>query len=368
MSHEVRLTRSGTGDRPDLELSKWKSYEIESNMLELADAFHLVAPNIDGELAGQVLKEDEIQIVVDGETVLTGNVDDVRYDGSDDGATVNITGRDKGRFLVDCSARVASLHGKTLKTLAEALTSDWIDEWKTSGTVALPSVKKMKVDPGEKVIDCLKRFADIAKVLIWVREDGVGIIGKPDYNQHVEHALYRYKRSSKLRGLNNVLLGAVTESSRDQFSTITVLTSAANTGGGGLFGGGGGSLLGGSGKGQSKIKGSAVDATVANGKWLVIPGATAKNAAQAKILAEEHRDLATFRAWTGVYTVRGHKNGASVNEEGDLWRVNTLCSLVDELAGVTSGCFIVTRRRFTCDEQSGTRTEVEIHPAGVYLV
>jgi prophage tail gpP-like protein len=359
-AHEVRLSVSGTGTRADFEIDRWKSYEIESNMLELADAFCLTAPNIDGEFAGKVLKEDEVQVVVDGETVLVGNVDEVRYDGSDDGSTVTISGRDKGRFLVDCCAQVVSLRGQTLQSLAERLTSDWIDTWETSGAVALPSVKRMKVEPSEKVLDCLMRFASIAKVLIWIREDGVGIIGKPDYSQAITHELYRYKRSSKLRSLNNVERGTVTESSRDQFSAITALTSAANTGGGGLFGGSSGGLFGGGGKGQSKIKGTALDATVPNNKWLAIAGSTAKNAAQAKILAEEHRDLAAFRAWTGVYTVRGHKN------RDELWRVNTLCSLVDELAGIAFGSYLVTRRRFMASEQ-GTSTEVELHPTGIYL-
>lgn len=346
-------------------LAKWRSYEVEADLLTPADAFHFTAPNIDASLAGKVKPEDAAQLSVDGVAVMVGNVDDVIYDAGDEGATVDISGRDRGRFLQDCSARPCSLKGQTLETLADQLASSWVSTWFTNqvGAGTLPRAKKFKVDPGETVLECLNRFAALAKVIIWLDEQGRGVIGRPNYTQRPLFSLYRYLPGSPNSWRTNVKRGRVTETSRDSFSHQVCLSAISNSGGGGLFGGGrGGGLFGGTrGKSGSKLKGSALDTTVTTYKPRVFSG-NATNVNQARILAEEEVEKAKFGAWKGVYTVPGHYN----NDE--LWRIDTMCTLVDEYAGISGESFYVMRRRFTCDEAGGINTEVELRRAGVYLV
>lgn len=326
------------------ELRSWQSYEIESDIFTPADAFSFVAPNPDGELAGVISKEDDVAIEINDELVMVGNVDDVVYDVDDGGSVVRITGRDRGRFLVDCSSPVVSLHGQTLKSLAERIAGAWIPTWLVQDGVALPHVKKMKVDPGESPLDVLTRFAEQAKVIIWVDEEGRGVIGRPDYSQPEDFSLYRFGGKSPYRKNNNVLRGTVTESSRDQFSQVTVLSQCSSRG---LFS-----------SGASKIKSYAREPSIHNKPRVVTGQAT--SAAQAKTLAERQVQRAAFDAWKAEYTVAGHENS------GKLWRTNTLCMLVDELAGVSAGSYFVSRRRFYVNDQ-GCFTDIELHPSGVYL-
>lgn len=356
---QVRLTAAA------IEIAKWKRYEVESALLTPADAFHFTAPNIEGYYTGAIKPEAAVRVTIDGTLVMVGNVDDVDYDVTEDGAIIQIAGRDRGRFLQDCSARPCSLKGQTLESLADQLASDWVPVWFTNqiGAGKLPRAKKFKVDPGETVLDCLNRFAAIAKVIIWLDEQGRGVIGRPNYQQPASFALYRYLSTSSNAVKNNVLRGRVSETSRESFSQQTCLSAISNSsGGGGLFGGGkGGSLFGGTrGKSASKLKGTAIDSTVPTFKPKVFSGSAA-NMGQARTLAEEEVQKAKFGAWRGVYTVPGHYN------QGKLWAIDKLCTLVDEVAGVSGETMYVVRRRFVCDE-NGLSTEVELRRAGVYLV
>lgn len=359
----VCLSLRSNDRREPIELSKWKSYEVESDLLTPADAFHFVAPNINGEHAGEIIPEDTVRVTVDGEVVAVGNVDDVAYEVTDEGSTLSIAGRDPGRFLADCSARVVRLQGKTLEDLARILAEEWVPIWMTNqiGSTALPRAKKFKVDPGETVLDCLNRFAAQAKVLIWIDEQGRGVIGRPNYRQAPSFALYRYLPDSPNASRNNVLTGRIALTSRESFSTVTCLSAVSNSGsGGGLFGGGGGGLFGGGhGKSKSKLRGTATDRSVRTHKPKVISGQAA-NTKQAQTLAEEEVQKAQFGSWRGIFTVPGHYNN------GKLWSIDTLCTLTDEVSGF-HGTYYVVRRRFTGDS-GGARTEVELRPKGIYLV
>lgn len=365
-NHEVRLIAAGR------ELTRWLSYEIDSDMMTPADAFHLAASNAGGVMVGVVEPEQEVRVVVDGAVVLLGRVDEVAYEGTADGATVQITGRDRGRYLVDCSAAVVSLQNQTLKTLAEALAGNgtaakpgpgWIPVWQVSGNRALPAVKKAKVDPGDSVLDVLTRYAEAAGMIIWLDEQGRGIIGRPDYTQKPLFSIYRYLPSSEMRSRNNTLSGTVTSSTRERFSQVAVLSQVANRkSAAGLFSGGSRSLFSTRGRSASKLRGVALDAALVAAnvhKPRCVTGQCA-NTAQCSAKATETVQRAQFEGWTATYTVKGHGQG------DELWRVNTLCTLIDELAGVTGLRTLVSRRRFVGGER-GQTTEITLHEAGVWL-
>lgn len=353
---EVKLVVAGR------ELSRWQSYEVESDMLTPADAFHFVASNAAAQMVGVVEPEQEARVVVDGTTALIGRIDEVTYEGDGDGAKVTITGRDRGRYLTDCSAAVISRKGQTLKSLAELLTREWIPVWQVSGNRPLPQVKKFKVDPGDTVLDVLNRYAEAAGMIVWIDEQGRGIIGRPDYTQKPLFSIYRYRSGSELRTRNNTLSGRVASSTRERFSQVVVLSAISNGGGRGLFASGSSSLFGTRGRGASKLKGRALDAALVAAnvhKPKCIPGQSA-NTAQARAKAEETVARAQFEGWSAVYTVKGHAQG------GEVWRTNTLCTLVDELAGVDGKTCLVRRRRLIGGEH-GRTTEVTLHEAGVWL-
>ena len=328
------------------QVARWNGYQIESDMATPADAFSLMAPNPGGYLSGKVHPEDAVRLLVDGELVCTGNLDEVRTDCDERGPIMEMIGRDRGRFLVDCSAPPLSLHGQTLKTLAEKLTGDWITKWEIEGAVKLQPVKRMKVDPGESPLDVLARFVDAAGCIIWLKEDGTGVIGRPNYKQPVDFELYRYLGSSPRRSKNNIVSGGLTDSSKDRFSELTVLASAA----------GSKTIYA---AGASKLKTTARDSGITTHKPKVITGG-AVNTAQAQARAGRLVDEGRFEGWQCNYIVKGHRN----NDK--LWRTNALCRLIDEVSGIDGEVCLVRRRRFVAGDR-GKVTEVTLHRAGVWL-
>jgi len=327
-----------------IQIAKWSSYQVESDMLTPADAFSFGAPNPRAYLTGALHEEDEVRVFVDGELVCTGNLDEVREHGDRSGNTVECTGRDKGRFLVDCSALPVTIHGQTIKSLAEKLTAIWGIKWEIEGSVKLQPVKRMKVDPGESPMDVLIRFVDAAGCIIWFKEDGTGVIGKPNYKQAPEFELRRHRSGTK-RQLNNILSGGRTRNSRERFSEIAVLASGA-------------SPAAGYAAGASKINGQALDLAIRNKPRILTGGAL--NMAQAKARAERMVQLGQFTGDTLDYVVPGHQNC------GRLWRANSLCRVFDEVAGIDGELWLVRRRRFVGGDQ-GRQTELSLHPAGVWL-
>lgn len=328
------------------ELSKWQSFAIESDILTPADAFNFRATNKGGEFAGLINPGDRVEVTVDGSKQMVGYVDDVICDCDEGGAFLDITGRDLFLFLVDCSAPAISLHNLTLKQLAERLTASWIDSWEVDSTITLPRVKKMKIEPGDSPLEVLQRFCEQAKVTMWLSPDGAGIIGKPNYNQPISNYLYRCVGASPYGNLNNIIRGPVTRTWREQFSTVTVGGSTANTKN--IFG-----------SGSSKFKAQALDGTVPIARPKNISSGNVANTKQAKILADETVQKGQFESLKLEYTVAGFYNNNL------LWAPDTLCAVKDEIAGIDD-IYYLTRRRFYNDGQ-GNFTDIELHKKGVWL-
>lgn len=337
---DVRLIVGG------IELYKWQSFAIESDILTPADAFNFRAPNRNGELAGIINPGDRVEVSVDSEVQMVGYVDEVGYDCDANESAVDITGRDLFQFLVDCSAPAISLHSLTLQTLAEKLTSEWIDEWQVTSNVALPSIKKMKIEPGDNPLEVIQRFAQQAQMTVWLSADGKGIIGKPNYTQAPSYYLYRYPGSNDNRKMNNIIRGRVTNTWKDQFSTVTVGGSVANSDK--VFG-----------SGSSKFKARAIDSTIKINKPKNISSGNVANTKQAKILADEEVQKGRFESQILEYTVKGFYNNNA------LWQIDKACAIEDTVAGV-SGVYYVTRRRFYNDGE-GDFTDVSLRKSGVWL-
>ena len=112
------------------EFTRWQSYEIESDLLQESDAFSFTADNSNGKFATHPIGPgDEFKLFLDDQLQMTGNIDDVAYQCSADGASVTISGRDKFAFLIDCSADLEHYRNPDLKILAEKVSSKWISTW-----------------------------------------------------------------------------------------------------------------------------------------------------------------------------------------------------------------------------------------------
>lgn len=331
------------------ELTRWRSYSIDSDLLATSDAFSFVAGNDDGALAGVAHKGDRCKVLIDGDVEMQGHVDDVEYDGDASGETVTITGRDDGAWLSDCSAKPLSMAKPSLLELAAKLTEGQIDTW--TAAVELELTENVKVQPGEKVEDVLRRYARKLNVLIWLAADGAGRIGRPNYYQPAAAALYRYLASDPRAASNNVIQRKVRESWRDQHSPITMHGVRGNT-----------TRIGGR---HAHSTCQAIDPELSIDRPLVMSEGNVKSKAEGQRMADREVARRRFEATTLEYSVRGFYGTPPAGGERTRFAIDTMIDVVDAPAGRT-GSYWCSRRTFTGGTE-GQLTQLKLHPAGIWL-
>lgn len=327
------------------ELSEWQSYSIESDLLTPADAFSFRAANHKGELTGLLSSGMTAEVEIDGEIQITGHVDEIEETADSSGAFVQITGRDLFHYLLDVSATPKTLHNKTLLTLAQYLSEGVIDTWETSTTITLPVIPTIKIEPGESKMDVLNKYAKKAKVLIWCKPDGTGVIDRPTYNQSALFFLRRYVTDSARKQENNIISGGVRDVISGRHSSITALATSAN-------------LKAIYGKG-AKYKGEVEDDTFPLTKPWIMSDGQAKNTTEARDAATLKMQEDIFEGWQANYTVKGHYN------TDRLWQIDNLCDVYDECSSA-KGVYYIVKRRFY-DDGNGKFTDVSLRKKDIYL-
>ena len=376
----------GTGTDA-LEIGDWDRCEIESNMLEPADAFSVSCTNKGGVLAAAIAPGDPVLTTIDNAAVMVGRVDDVDYDDEDDSRVI-VSGRDLFLFLVDAHVEETKTHKNlNLLDLAEQLSkTNWGITWVSDDT-GTELIKRVKVEPGDAPWDVLQDQIKRKDVIIWLDPDGTGQIGKPDYTQASRYQLLRYVDESRRR-YNNIIRGKVHETWQDRPSRITVHGQGRNT----FIDSGAatvtkfviddselqrfmGARASAVGQAQAtptislttttikpRRQARALDISIEDKPAVVVDG-NVRTLKEAQAIANRLMGKAKFDSLVLTYTVKGFYGR---KERVDaLWTPNTMCDVNDEMTGAL-GSYFVSRRRFV-REEAGDFTEVELHPAGEWL-
>jgi prophage tail gpP-like protein len=329
----------------------WSSWSIESDLVTPSDAFRVEAPNVAGKLAGKFHEGQDIEVLIDGEKQLVGIIDDVIYRTTNEGARIELVGRDSFCDLVDCSATPKTYTSTDLLALAKALSPSWLTGWvKTSGVTL--GKRTVKIDPGDSKMDVLQREAKKDVVILWLTHDGIPTIGKPDYTTSPVHRLRLWLPSSGMTSQNNIESCEVTRSMRDRFSKITVYGHGSNS-----------SAVYGK---QARHKQSATDADLDITRELILSDGDAKTIALAKIRAQREVADRTFGAFTVEATVRGHYGtDPDSGDSNGLYQIDQQVDFIDE-ASDTRGRLWISKRRFEGDE-NGQVTNLSLRVPKVWL-
>lgn len=155
----------------------WTSLRIERGMEQISGTFSL---GITERWAGQAEKRpiragQACQVLIDGDPVITGYVDDVNPSYDKDQHGITVSGRDKTADLVDCSAihKGGQWKGVKLNKIAADLCAPFgikvIVETGVDVGAAIPS---LKIQEGEPVFQVLERAARMRALLLV--SDGLG--------------------------------------------------------------------------------------------------------------------------------------------------------------------------------------------------
>lgn len=198
----------------------WDGWSIESDLLTPADAFELELHTNNAARLPEVIKEGApCSLTLDGDLVLTGQVDEFEHDISRQGISMRINGRDRAALLVDCSAPFVSMREASLKEIIDQVVTPLgaykveirADEAKTR--------RRIQIEPGQTAWEALLQVAEANGLWPWVEPDGRLIIGGPNYTTPPVGALVLQEDGVG----NNVQRLTVRRSIANRYSQITVL-------------------------------------------------------------------------------------------------------------------------------------------------
>ena len=327
------------------EIQHWERYEIESDLLTPADAFHLVTRCVPG-WRSSLKKGATVQLTVNGQVAMVGILEGTSVI-TDRGKTeLVIEGRDfAGCRMVDQAAPFLSLESVPLRTLVSRCAKEaGVTVQFIAG--AGGTVQDYKSNPGESCWDVCWRACSKLGVGLWGDEQGNLICGRPNYEgpprMRLEHHL-----NGPASARNNVERIAVHESIAERFSLIEI------------YGQKQGNSLDFGESAAGAILASGTDPDVPYRKVLRIVDSDAKDQGTAQLRANTEVGIRKMKATLIEALVPLHSQNQLV------YKTNDLAQVIDD-ASETNGMYYITKRRFTYNRLEGQHTYLVLTIPGVW--
>ncbi|STZ75573.1 phage baseplate assembly protein [Bergeriella denitrificans] len=319
----------------------WLSYDIDSDFLIPADGFDFELGLPEGQEVPD-LSGEQCEVVVNGETVLTGIIGSQHHDKSKGSRSLRLSGRDLAGLLVDCSAPQLNVKGMTVLDAAKKL----VEPWPQIKQVVLRAEKndtldKIDIEPGESVWQALTHLANSVGLHPWMEPDGTLVVGGADYAGEPVATLC-WSRHDKRRNVERV---SIERDSDNRYSEVTFLAQSHGRSGN-------------SAKHDLKWVHTDPTMTLHKPKTVVVSDADNLDALQ----RQAKKQLADWRleGFTLNITVGDHKT-----DSGKLWQPGQRVHVIDEEDGIDA-IYYLMGRRFNLSRSGGTTTELRLKEDGVW--
>jgi prophage tail gpP-like protein len=329
----------------------WATYDVDSDLLIPADAWHVTLGLRDGRLPPAVSAGALVEVRVGDERVMMGRVDEVTHQISRHEQSFSLSGRDKAADLVDCSAPIFVKQQATLGEIVAALTKPFgITKYRIDADRRRVR-EKVNVEPGDAAWDALAHAAEANGLWPWFEPDGTLVIGGPDYSRP-EVATLILRRDGQG---NNVESLALHRSIAERYSHLTVLGQTHGTA-------------------QEEGK-HAIGATFKDAEMLaiayrpkIIVDHESDNAGVAEDRARKLIADARLKGFALTARVKGHVIVAPGQPtDGKLWSPGQRVHVVSELQGL-DGTYFLIGRRFTGGRSEGAMTELRLVEDGTWVL
>ena len=329
MTTDVRLKVGGH------EYGGWKSVRVTRGIEAVSGSFDL---SISERWPGQSIDwpihiEDECTLLVAGEPMIVGYVDDkaISYDASSHSITVS--GKDWTAALVECSADLDDWEFKnaSILTLTQKLCRPFGIDVSLQDGLTVDAVSKLSVDPGETAFDALDRLCRLAGVLP-VSDGAGGLL--------LTRAGSRRAVTELVEG-KNILAASSEHNATGVYRSYRVLgqrSGSSET----------------HGANAASVAGSASDLTVRRlERSLLVRADGNVSPAQAQTRAEWEATVRAGRAFSASVTVQGWTQG-----NGRPWPVNALVGVRSPLLGIDSD-MLIAEATYTLDD-GGSKTTLAL--------
>jgi prophage tail gpP-like protein len=314
----------------------WESVSVERSLDALANGFNLTLARLPD--ASGIAPGAACEVRLDGETVVTGYIDQTDESMGTGGRTLSISGRDKTGDLVDCSAMLpgGKATGNVLM-IAEALCAPFGITVSIAGHPVSP-VGGFQVETGETVHEALKRLLKATGLTV-ISDGKGGVVLTRAADGHVATPLV-YGR--------NIISMSLKRDETQVFSQYMVK----------------GQQQAGDGVTPQQASGPlGVQANPAMRRYrpLVLTAENQTNTARAMGRAQWEQATRAAKAISIEVETVGWRTKI---EQGELWPVNRLVQLDSPLA---AGLFLITR---VAHEQgmSGTTTRLTLAPSDAFTL
>lgn len=246
-------------------------------------------------------------VQLDGETVITGYVDEVQPSYDATSHEISVSGRDRTGDLVDCSASHSpgEWHNASVERIAQELANPFGVDVKVG--LAAPRFKRFRLEEGETAFEALDRLCRMRALLATSDVHG---------NLHLVRSGNGGTASVVLERGVNILSASGTFSGKDRYSTYTVKAQQPG--------------LDVDPQDAAQISGHVGDGAVPRHRPLVMLAEDAADPSSAQTRAQWERDTRKARANTVTVSVQGWRERPS----GPLWMPNKLVRLRDSWLGI----------------------------------
>lgn len=322
----------------------WSSYEIDSDLLTPADAWHVSLGMSGGQMPPDVVAGAPVEVRVGGETVLTGRIDEVDHQVGKNTHTFSLSGRDQAADLVDCSAPVFVAKMVSLKEIVAKIVSAFGIRRSRIDADATLTREKINIEPGDSAWDALAHAAEANGLWPWFEPDGTLVIGGPDYSTPVVATLILRKSGKG----NNVISLAKQTSVHARYSEVTVLGQTHGT-----------DLE----PGKHALRATAKDDGMSWYRPKIVVDHEADNQAVCRDRARKLIADSRLNGLTLSAMVKGHRTAS----DGLLWKPGMRIRVISELHGLDAIYFLMARK-FTRNRMDGTRTALTLKEDGVWVL
>jgi len=311
----------------------WVDASVQRSIEQVSGTFELGVTERwpDQPTARQIRPGDACTVQVDGETVITGYVDDVDLGYDKETHAVQIRGRDATGDLVDSSAMSGKWKGQTLAKLATTV----CEPFGISVTDLAQddyTFTALETDSGETVFELLERASRHVGVLLV--SDGVGGL--------VLTRAGTERIGTRLELGKNILAGRANFSHRDRFSEYRVIGQSAGTD----------NWNGTQASGPvAKVK----DTRIKRHRPTTIDAEETITPALAKQRAIWQRNASFGRSQAVTYTVQGWRHADG------LWTPNRMVSVFDSFIGLEVEWLLVSTA-FSLGNDGGQLTDLTLMP------
>lgn len=316
----------------------WEQINVSRSLERGSGTFQLTlsafAPQQKNLLGDQMRPGAKAEVLIDGQMVLAGYVDQVSYDFDSTMSRITVSGRDRVADLIDCAASVDGPFEYSSAKL-ESILGSILDPYDIKLTLEADTgavFKRIAIQPGESAFDFIERLCRFRSLL--PISDGVGglLLTKPGATRSKGALVYG----------QNILSASINLDHLDRFSLVVVKGqtegSEDNTAG---------DVASGEGRATDKFVGRF------RPKLLTAEGQGANLSLQER--AKWQVSMARARSIRASFTVAGWMCDP---EEETLWQVNTIVGVSSEAQGISRD-MLVMGLTFSRSEQ-GTLTTLDL--------